>query len=67
MTNPNNCATCGFKPNGDGGWCYMFRDEPTDTCAQHTARRLDRQECMRIALAIIRGDRREVSEPSDGE
>lgn len=36
--NPNNCETCRHKPNGEGGWCYMFRNEPTETCMQHTER-----------------------------
>ncbi|MDR6421302.1 hypothetical protein J2801_003590 [Paraburkholderia phenoliruptrix] len=36
--NPNNCATCNHKQNPDGGHCYMFRDEPTDVCMQHTGR-----------------------------
>ena len=36
--NPNNCATCDHKKRPDGGHCYMFRDEPTDVCMQHTGR-----------------------------
>ena len=36
--NPNNCETCAHKLNPDGGWCYMFRDEPTEVCMQHTGR-----------------------------
>lgn len=38
QTNPNNCKTCNYKlirPT-DGGWCYMFRNEPKEPCAQHT-------------------------------
>lgn len=38
--NPNNCATCEHKRNPDGGWCYMFRDEPNDICMQHTGWKL---------------------------
>lgn len=38
MSNPNNCATCSHKQNPAGAWCYMFLDEPTAVCAQHTAR-----------------------------
>jgi len=34
--NPNNCGTCQHKRHPDGGWCYMFRDEPTERCYQHT-------------------------------
>jgi hypothetical protein len=36
--NPNNCDTCGHKRHPDGGWCYMFREEPMGVCRQHTAR-----------------------------
>jgi hypothetical protein len=33
--NPNNCAVCEHKTNNpDGGFCYMFRDEPQDTCTK---------------------------------
>lgn len=38
MANPNNCAACDHKHHPDGGWCYMFRDEPEQVCAKHTAR-----------------------------
>jgi hypothetical protein len=37
MSNPNNCAKCDHKRTPQGGWCYMFRDEPTGFCAKHTA------------------------------
>lgn len=37
--NPNNCATCGHKQWPEGGWCYMFRHEPSEVCMAHTARR----------------------------
>jgi hypothetical protein len=37
--NPNNCETCKHKSHPDGGWCYMFRREPTEVCMQHTGRR----------------------------
>lgn len=39
MANPNNCAMCEHKKHPDGGWCYMFRDEPQAVCLQHTTRR----------------------------
>jgi hypothetical protein len=33
--NPNNCAVCEHKTNNpDGGFCYMFRDEPQDACTK---------------------------------
>jgi hypothetical protein len=38
VSNPNNCGTCKHKQNPDGGWCYMFRNEPDDVCMQHTYR-----------------------------
>jgi len=40
MSNPNNCETCSHQQFPDGGHCYMFRDEPTEVCMQHTGRRL---------------------------
>lgn len=36
MSSTNACEHCGHKQNPDGGWCYMFRVEPTGPCAQHT-------------------------------
>lgn len=36
MSNPNNCSTCEWKKTPQGGWCYMFRDEPNEVCMQHT-------------------------------
>lgn len=36
QVNPNNCSTCDHKANPDGGWCYMFRDEPSAVCKRHT-------------------------------
>ena len=47
-TNPNNCAACDHKMHPDGGWCYMFRNEPTDVCYQHTARYARLVQCDRI-------------------
>ena len=40
--NPNNCDTCDHMANNyrGGGWCYMFRDEPTTVCMAHTGRKL---------------------------
>lgn len=34
--NPNNCDSCDHKKPPDGGWCYMFRSEPTGICMKHT-------------------------------
>lgn len=39
MGNPNNCAGCDHKRHPQGGWCYMFRDEPDRVCLCHTAHR----------------------------
>jgi hypothetical protein len=38
--NPNNCETCQFKQmNVDPELhCYMFKDEPTEVCMQHSGR-----------------------------
>ena len=36
MNNPNNCSTCDHKKTPQGGWCYIFRNEPTEVCMKHT-------------------------------
>lgn len=41
MSNPNNCEACDHKNIPDGGHCYMFKDEPTEVCMIHTARKID--------------------------
>ena len=38
LKNPNNCEICDHKKRPDGGWCYMFRNEPEDVCHIHTAK-----------------------------
>ena len=41
MANPNRCETCDYKKlngNREKGHCYIFSDEPTDVCHQHTGR-----------------------------
>lgn len=38
IDNPNNCKACEHKAHPDGGWCYMFRQEPREVCMQHAAR-----------------------------
>lgn len=39
MANPNDCSMCDHKKHPDGGWCYMFKNEPVQACLQHTIRR----------------------------
>lgn len=36
MSRLSNCNTCKHKQHPDGGWCYMFRDQPNGVCAKHT-------------------------------
>ena len=36
--NKANCATCAHINNPDGGHCYMFKDEPKQTCGIHTGK-----------------------------
>lgn len=53
---PNNCAACDHKRRPDGGWCYMFRAEPSERCAQHTARKvldLAQQNRKRLTMAAF--------------
>ncbi len=59
MTNPNNCPTCKHKQHPDGGWCYMFRNEPTGACAQHTGR-------VMVAFKPDRSPPRVLSDMTDG-
>jgi hypothetical protein len=60
-SNPNNCAACDHKRNPDGGWCYMFRDEPKEVCMRHTARNLSPElktvlvESIRDSAELVRG------------
>lgn len=60
MANPNRCETCTHKKHPDGGHCYMFRDEPTDVCMQHTGRRMLGFELL---MAVARYER---DKPSNG-
>lgn len=56
MSNPNNCSACDHKRHPDGGWCYMFRAEPVERCAQHTGRKvldLAQQKHKRLTLAAF--------------
>lgn len=53
MTNPNNCATCKHKQNADGGWCYMFRDEPTDVCGIHSRRGMNTTDAIRQLIKLL--------------
>jgi hypothetical protein len=40
MSDPNSCETCEYKRIGaEGGWCYMFREQPAPLCMQHQDRR----------------------------
>lgn len=47
-TNPNNCGACEHKQHPDDGWCYMFRDEPTAVCMQHSLRKVSLRNLKRM-------------------
>jgi hypothetical protein len=55
MSNPNNCAACDHKRHPDGGWCYMFRNEPAEPCMQHTARARFLSIALRESFASLGG------------
>ena len=59
--NPNNCSTCKYKAmdDGEGGHCYMFRDEPSDVCMQHTGRFLFERLQDYLPMELIRSMGRE--------
>ena len=42
-----NCVGCQHKQRGEGGYCYMFRFQPSMPCAQHT-NRFEAAQAMRI-------------------
>lgn len=57
-TGPNfhvSCETCRHKRHPDGGWCYMFREQPLEAkanqCAQHTGFQLG-MRMLRDAIKI---------------
>lgn len=56
MSNPNNCYTCGYFQKGPGDspeqHCYMFQDEPSERCMQHTGNKtvLTQQNAYEIAV-----------------
>lgn len=49
---PSNCSSCWYKLHPDGGWCYMFREEPEGVCMKHrqldTTDDLDFQDSMSL-------------------
>lgn len=53
MTNPNNCATCQHKRNPEGGWCYMFRHEPTEVCNIHSRRGKNTNSTIRELMSRL--------------
>ena len=65
MSSTNACEHCGHKQNPDGGWCYMFRVEPTWPCVQHTigvaaamARRLQVAKKMQASMETQFGEKK---------
>ena len=61
--NPNECATCDHKADPDGGWCYMFRDEPTEVCMKHTSHLADLRQIYRLAVKLLIDDIAEGPKP----
>ena len=58
MTNPNNCESCDHKPHQDGGWCYMFREEPQEVCIKHSSRTTQRAPWPLMRLCGLSADNR---------
>jgi len=60
MPNPNKCETCDYKNVlADGkpveGHCFMFFDEPSEVCMQHTMRTvgvIGSHKALSIAMMI---------------
>lgn len=51
MSNPNDCSTCEWIADDGKGHCYMFFDEPTEICMQHTGKKV--KDDLNIALEHI--------------
>ena len=54
MKNPNNCDTCDYRRMHEAepeGHCYMFYQEPTEVCMQHTGR--STAEVLRMAAQYL--------------
>lgn len=49
----NNCETCNHKNYPDGGWCYMFREEPITRCYKHTAIPSDEKRALVDAVYFV--------------
>lgn len=47
----NNCDTCEYKQLTQGGWCYMFREEPQEHCHKHTMLRGSYIKCPKPTLS----------------
>lgn len=54
--NPNNCEACDHKAYPDGGWCYMFRNEPTDVCMRQTDLAANLEQAHRLLVKIALDD-----------
>lgn len=63
MKNPNNCATCDHKQHPDGGWCYMFRDEPDSICRQHTFYKKPMQDLLNMEARFKNAGKHAEAEP----
>lgn len=62
--NPNKCETCDYSKMGStGGWCYMWRSEPTTACSAHTGRK---DKFMAMLLAEIKATGSQTRRTPDG-
>lgn len=65
--NPNNCSTCDHIKNPDGGHCYMFADEPTEICMQHTGRKVKSSGRNTLETLMMIGMMIDESTDHDGQ
>jgi hypothetical protein len=66
----SNCATCKYSDiQPDGGWCYMFKEEPHGVCAKHATHsaQLALKPLTETAVAVIEAARKAMNESLDDQ
>ena len=54
MSNFANCRTCEYKHTERGdGHCYMFKEEPTDTCRKHKLLKSEKEYPVATLIASV--------------
>lgn len=57
MVDQNNCSSCDYKKINIGpGWCYMFEEEPTSKCMQHSSLKKERSKNIGRIASLSYGE-----------